>query len=460
MIQETRLKGIITYEDKEYAFYLESNRLEILPGNREQIEYFKHSLFNSLNIKQTNKIEIIPRVKLKGYLSTTESIEIELGDNPSNDMGYLSFPVYSYLKKSSNHSLSEVVRVRLESNLLQHCMNPLIFQKSVLNVENKQSKSIEYKFDEDLRVSLGNLSFNGGKISIYCNGLSTTYSNSLTPYIIRLIVDYDLEKPLQFDELNDLVLYINNSFKFIFRNNNLIFNSFELFRNDKKFGIINLGNFNILKKNISDNDQIKAIALTDLKDSYANLLSEIINHNFTLNHIPFISPNHYTVSREIEIFSAFESEFKINYEDINFNRSEEYIFVKNECLEFMKSLKEGCTGKKKKKCNEIIKGINNSGHSLGQMYSHAINENSEIIKQVFRQYKDDYNTENVDNITDRINDIRNALAHGHLDFEEKPDDVFCFKLVEILIYTMQLKRMQVHEENIKKIIAELFKITF
>lgn len=459
MPQEEKLKGIITFEKNEYAFILESNRLEILPSTQQQLLAFKERIWLEIKKINTKKYEIIQNVKLNGYLSTTESIEILIANKENNNNGYLTYPVIFYLKKSSNHLLSEAVILRLESKLLQYCINPAIFQRFYLKTENKQSKSIEYVYNEDLSIDLGEMNFKETKISILCNGINTIYSNSLTPFTTRLIVDFNLDKSLQFDDLYELILDINNSFQFIFRNKSLIFNSFELFRKTEQSRIVNLGDIHLSKRNSIEKDQINAFNLTYLKDKYANLLSEISKNNFTLTHIPFKAPNHYTISREIEIFAAFESEFKINYKDVNFDRSEEYIIVKNKCLEYMESLKEEFTGKKKKKCNEIIKGLNNSGHSLGQKFSHAIQENSEIIEQVFSQYKVDYNKENVNNITDRINYIRNALAHGHLDFEENPDDVFCFRLVEILIYTMQLKRLEVSSDKIKFIIEKLFNIT-
>jgi hypothetical protein len=448
-----KTKGIITFEENEYSFLMENNILQILPGSKKQHKDFVNRVLNNFIKKWTGEIKFVPIKILKGITLSNENIEIMVSDNEANENGFLSYPVITFMKVNKKYSIEKVNKIRLEDDFLKYCIPPEDFQKASLKLEKNKKflESVQYQLNQNLDINLGSFSYNDIKIAVICNGLLTLYQNSLAPLSTKVYLDFCFEKALNFNNLNKIIHIINNSFKFIYRNTNAVFDSFILYNDNNKCGEIK-----ITKKPLVELEKLCAINLNFLLTSYARILQEIGDDNFTLNHIPGNNPNLYSPSRYMNILESFESEFSMYPEAETTIRSEEFFTIRDEISTLINEKIEENSGHKKKYWKEILKSVNFSGNSISQKYNLAIAKNKNILKPVIYNYLGNSEDVIIEKITERTNKIRNSYAHGHLDFERKPEDVYYIIIIEILIYSMELKRVKVSETDIKAIINELF----
>ena len=82
-----------------------------------------------------------------------------------------------------------------------------------------------------------------------------------------------------------------------------------------------------------------------------------------------------------------------------------------------------------------------------------------FIKKIYNVYKDEDVAKVIEDCSSRSNKIRNKMAHGKLDIDFSTDNSHDIKLIELLIYSMVLKYVEVDETIIIKKIAILFNYT-
>ena len=103
--------------------------------------------------------------------------------------------------------------------------------------------------------------------------------------------------------------------------------------------------------------------------------------------------------------------------------------------------------------------VSKLGESYGQHLKYALEENYDILEPFIRYF---YKVKNPKQIlkacSDRVNTIRNSMAHGNLDIKYKPINKNDIHLIEILLYSMVLKASQISNEKIQQEIKRIFDI--
>lgn len=158
--------------------------------------------------------------------------------------------------------------------------------------------------------------------------------------------------------------------------------------------------------------------------------------------------------RVSRIFAEFERTYKQVYgENI---RSKEYVDTKNEIANELNKIKENQTGQKRRYYKEIIKGIEKSNVGLNQKIEYALQDCSDIMDKVITICYQEH--EKIENISDRLGMLRNDMIHGEMQYKLKPIDLTDINILEILIYVVLFKSIDLTAENIQSCLNDIFRI--
>lgn len=66
--------------------------------------------------------------------------------------------------------------------------------------------------------------------------------------------------------------------------------------------------------------------------------------------------------------------------------------------------------------------------------------------------------EKIENISDRLGMLRNDMIHGEMQYKLKPIDLTDINILEILIYVVLFKSIDLTAENIQSCLNDIFRI--
>ena len=183
-----------------------------------------------------------------------------------------------------------------------------------------------------------------------------------------------------------------------------------------------------------------------------------VNSKVYITHIPqsYSARNSYEYDRMIFDCVAFEKEFNTLFPEIKI-RSKAFLNVKNDVLTYVDTLISSYSSEKKKKARSIRKSVENINISLEERIKKAVKIHISIMDVFIRREYGKNTTTVIENCAKRINELRNAFAHGN-EYEILPDHLSDLKTIEILYYVMCLNAIGLEETIIKKAICSLFEI--
>jgi hypothetical protein len=165
----------------------------------------------------------------------------------------------------------------------------------------------------------------------------------------------------------------------------------------------------------------------------------------------------YNISRYILIFAAFEREFR-NIYGFDYGRSDKYLKTKEEAVRMFDIKIEESSGKVKGYYKEIQRFVSKLDIMLMQKIQVALNDCKDIMEPFIKyNYSDDFD-ETVDRIGERMNDLRNNVAHANLDLSIDTVHLTDLGIIQILLYAMRLKKLSVDQVSAKKALKDLFGI--
>ena len=155
------------------------------------------------------------------------------------------------------------------------------------------------------------------------------------------------------------------------------------------------------------------------------------------------------------ILSTFEKEYSSIFGQ-DYKRSETYSEIKELVISSVDKLIESNTGKRKKYLKSIKRQLQKLDNSYSKMVLISLRECADIIKPFILQKYGEYNESILNDISQRINEMRNDIAHCKLDIDYVPNHSNDIKIVEYLIYAIRLKSIGLETESIQKAINALF----
>lgn len=190
------------------------------------------------------------------------------------------------------------------------------------------------------------------------------------------------------------------------------------------------------------------------------ILTDIAANLLYIRHLPdtYESGRYIDAARFVMITAAFEWEFRRAYPN-GVPKTDATIKVEKEATEAIQKLIKANSGKLKKKYQYLKKFIKSD--SLQNEIT-KIGEDFDGVIGSFGKRLYDLNGKNLvySEMGKRLGDQRNHFAHGDLDKDFIGLSLLDLVYMEYIIYAMQLRFYGVDDEDIRKVINELFHLNY
>lgn len=409
----------------------------------------------------TKEHKWIDKLTLEG--NTSEGYHIFLGtsDKPANYNGYKTYSIDWYY--ITDKEIGDVIQVRFSGQDVNRFYNPeRAFQRKIKHGES------EYVYVEAMKVEskkcspldCGQYFFGDNQITVSCNCFTTMHYDSITPLEAASYLKLSLSKQVTLDELVELAQNVRYLLKYVSYRMNADISVITTHRHYKDTTTTMCGIL-AFKPDEEERDIKKAstriIKAEFLNEHISDLLSLIKERKLPFGHYcqSIKGRSSYSTSRIIMILAAFEREFREVYgQDVE--RSKTYLETKEEVLQLVENFADSKSGKPRKYVRDFAKGISNSDSSYGDNFKYALNDCQSIMEPfVTRSFEGTY-ADIIEGVSDRINALRNGIAHCRLDFVMEACNMEDIKFAEEMLYVIRLKKLGLDDSTIQHAIDDLF----
>lgn len=458
--------GFLDFRDETFPFTFKNGILTIIPPTIEKWSEFYKELFHwNFNKKQKNKW--LDKKIINGITDKYKGVKFFVTDNPSYSNGYYSYSVdylYIYDCKNNSDEMYDINGIRFKGPECNYFYNVSEYiNEDFETKDNKFSRfnlEVLSKDDKDFgkfRWHNYTVSIKG---SLSWKKANDTYSPLEIDSLIVLNLSRccnDLEKLLELVSIQRIVL------AFCAYRKNITFKEIDTYtyvkdKLKRKTGNIYIFNEKEIEKDIKHLRQI--IDLRDINFKISKLYKLALDNKLYTTHIcqNYLMRNSYTPARVLSILIAFEHTFKIIYKDVSLS-NDEFNLAKIKTIKFLDEQISINSGKLKKKFKGLKNSVNKTKLGYDEHLKYALNDNFKVLEPFIKNRFQVKNTKTiVSKSSERINNIRNLMAHGNLDIKFKPINSNDIYLVELLLYSMILKYIGLEAKIIQDKIKKLFNI--
>ena len=465
-----KLLGYLTLENEEYPFeFIEEEFCIVLyPSTKEKWSELSSPITFFENLSKRWNIgehKWIKNFKIEGVTSEHYNVVFSVKDSPSNYHGFLSYEVNWYYYYRDSFELNNIAGFRVSGTEVDYFYPPQIALKNDVRWGDDQSisKMLVSTTDEETEKPCGKYSIcRGLQAEIKINAFATIhYNTAVNPIDAKSYLYFLFSKPAGLDDLILAYYQVRCFFKFISYRNNLTFDGIETFylNEDNKRDFAGAIVFPNKYESESDKKASERIlSYYVLENKASNIFKAIKNGKLGYAHIcdSIDGRRHYPSARMIMIMAEFEREYRDIYGQ-DYKRSELYTDTKQEIVDLIEEYRKGHSGDAKKYAGSIKKTVQNLDNSYAQNVEFAI-EDCKVIMEPFikANYSKDLH-EVIRDLSGRVGEIRNGIAHSKMDFELDAIHLADIKIIEELIYAIRLKKAGVPDSKIMKGINVLFK---
>lgn len=479
------IKGFLKFENEAYDFFCENGILCLYPKSRDkggnELSFYEEKT-------QIEKVrqEKIDKIYLDGYLpENNKEIKFEVLTDKSYNNGFIYFNVCSYyIYEKDRIRLREIKRedckYEKKQEKIENKINEIIILGREINYflspeqvyTNIQDGTDEYGNKLELiayktteKRDCGKLTWKGIDIRIYIRSKTSLNTDSLQPISLESELVIDFSESVDLEYLKEIIMALKLTFVYLCKRESIEFKLIQTVYKEEKENKI-FGEYIIVDNEKIDETNVNLkkyiIKYECLEEKFIDLVKKILDGELYIEHIPqnLKETENYNLSHMLLDFTAFESEFNNIYHEDEV-RSEQFIEVKKDLLEEIKSYEQikNYTGKRKKYLKNFIRNIGHMENSLGEKIKHAIKDSQKYIEVFFRYYYSrEYNKKEMNDMCERMNKIRNQLAHGNFLLELTKDNVFDFKILECLLYIIRLKNLGLLENQIYYAVCGVMRI--
>lgn len=459
-------QGYIQYREKEHVFIFDNYELKLIPSSYNNlIENQTTHVFKSLS--KTNKNGWINNIILDGYQFDGTQVTFCIQDNPGFKNGIFSYKVkWLYI---NDLKYGEPIRINGINFISQEINSFYSIKKHItddFSLENGCYKEYQLNIKALNPTLLGNFKFSNYGVKIFGDmSFRQKYSsNERIEMWSKLVLELsrELNDP---KKLYELVILQLSVIKFITYRLNNTFDMIETYIYDEHGRKYPSGRFYINNqcKPESDYENIKHLIISDNIPNLGDLYKLILNGNIYMSHIcsDYSKRKIYDPSRMLGIMIAFERLFRWQY-GINAIRSDDYLELLDRIKINLENNKDDiCHGLKvKRNFEKVINRLSEPQVSYGDYISHVIKD----IPLCESYIKNLYEVSDVDNIINdiskRVNNFRNDMAHGNIDVDISIEHTKDLKLLEIIIFIMIFNYLGIQDDEIINKINWLFNIKF
>ena len=160
-------------------------------------------------------------------------------------------------------------------------------------------------------------------------------------------------------------------------------------------------------------------------------------------------------ARAIMILAEFEREYT-NIFGQDYKRSREYQETKRELLDTMQVFIEQRQGRSRRYARQFYHAIESHDVGFGERLKTAMAECQAVMEPFIRSRYDGALDVTIEEICDRMNTVRNGIAHSRLDLNLEAVHLSDLKIIEELLYAMRLQHLRVDTKSIQIGIKRLF----
>ena len=467
MRKPKRLIGYLKHDEIDYPFEFdeETFSLMLFPPT---IEIWSHtsSLFNLLSgwKDSSRKHEWIGVQQLHGITSERNKIIFEVSEARSNYNGFYSYSVHWYFYYSAELDPNRIDGFKILGEEINFFFPPKkVLNPEILFFENQMTvKKLSLTATNQITESCGKYRIAPHvDATIDVSAYATMNFHSLgSPMDATSILVTSFSQPVNLEVLkmayNNLMCFL----KYITYRTNIGIYTAEVFylnhQGQKDYqGLLVFKRQNELETNKTASDQI--IKYDVLKSRTGKLFTCIKQEKFSFQHLceSIDSTHHYPVSRIIMVFSAFEREFRNIYGQ-DFDRSPEYISAKKDVVDLIDNYLRTTQGKKRSYIKQLRKYVENRDSSFETNIKKALLDCEKIMTPFLKKRYIGSYPEMVHNLSARMGDFRNGIAHSRLDLHFEAIHLSDIKIVEELLYAIRLKKIGLQTSEIQKAISDLF----
>ena len=417
---ETNNKLIVKYRSDEWINEISTKTLEgsIFPKNRNII-FYKESCFKYLCGTVTTNINMLIEKKCNKY--GVSKIQFNLKE--------LDFMFSDFNK-----------------------INKDVFKRSDITIptfEELNTKEYDIEIDKKKMKFLFEYSY-----TIAPNDLSPINFNLYFSIIYDFNNDYDL--------IYKTIKYVKKLFSFLCYRSNINFEEIKIsYKNsDNKYeqnGIIKFFNESIIEKDLESDIKKSVFPFYLVRDNIDTIFQRIIDNKIGLRYLPdsYYKRDKYFPPRLFMICSTFEFEFRES-----FGNKVEHEKKTIQEREHIKNLLDNIilNNELNSKEKSIINRMKRIADS--ESYSSMVKEilkKSELINNISKDYYSIHGKSyNITPLCNTLQTMRNDLAHYNINGRYEESRLFAIRLLEIMIYCMQLSCCNISDDNIVFIIQYIF----
>lgn len=467
MADNNNFMGYVYFENTMCPFICNDGNLTILPPTIEAWHKQRNKIWKKLvelgKSKDTDEHRWISNVEIKGITNFNHNVLFLAYGDESNNNGFIEYKLqrlFAYDEDKINPD--NIDGLYLKCSEISEFFNPAaVFNLEVENSDNCFSK-FQVSSDKENKRTLGKYTYQDVEIEIIVRSYANLRTFSDTPFTATTELVVLFSKPANLDFIDKVLSDIKRFLIYICNRSNIKIGEIETFRyQDSKRcrrGEIQYYHDSVIPEE-DERWKKRMIKYQNLNIDLSSLLQAISNNEMYFQHFSSsISEQYsYEINRVILIFAAFEREFSNVLKD-EFKRSENYYRTKKLAIESLLQLQ--LTSKSKKYIKGFCKIINNSDYTFSERLKQSFVQCSDIISPFVKKEYFDVSNTLFEEISDRINIMRNNFVHGNMGFVFEPINISDLNILQIIIYILRFKKIGLADKKIQKCINDLFSYNF
>ena len=465
MKKPQRFIGFVKFENVSFPFEFNEEHflLNLYPPDQKTQEQYS-SIVHTLE-KLTRLTELsndwIPFEDILGTTSEDHNIRFHVSSNYTSYHGFLCFSVAWYFVWEKEYSEDSIYGLHLQGMDVDAFFSPDSVFK--YDIELFGAKKLTVSAEKQEEAPGGSYQISDDLVAnIYFDSYATLIrAQNPVPSQSRMTVVFS--KAIGLPVLIQVQENLRHFFMYVTNRANVSLNSSEVFTLNQEGKRYFYGWFGFpqpFSKETSPKAKEQIINFTIWGEKTANLMQVISTEQIGYEYLPcsIDDKNHYSVSRFILTLAAFERECR-NIYGTDIGRSERFTNVKMDIVRLTKEYRAKQTGKRKEYAADLIKAIQN--FDLGYWFNvqYVLKDCRDIMEAfTVRKYGIPPKPfdELAEEISHRVGELRNNLAHDKLDWSFEAIQISDIKVVEELLYATRLKQIGLEKDKILEGIKNLF----
>ena len=467
MEKPKRLIGYLNYDDTSYPFVFDDKDflITLFPPTLEKWDKtstIRHQ-FEVLTQYDSKKHEWIKEIKLCGITSERNHIIFCVRDSVIDYNGFPQYPVNWYFYFRDPLTADTIDGFRLSGDTINYFFPP--YQATASQIEygkDKYSiKKMQVTTKPPVIKSCGKyriIKHIDAAMEVQAYASLNFYNAS--PMSSTSIFVTSFSESVKLDTLVRAFIFARCFFKYITYRENVCLDTIEVFDYDTNHKHCYDGL--LVMKSIGENESHKKakdriIDYNLIGIHTGDIFTDIKNGKIGFRHLckSIEDRKHYDAGRFVMILAEFERQFYgICGQDAD--RSDIYKEVKQDVVKHLLAHANTYNGKKRQEAKKIAKSVEKMDSSFATRVNMALSMCEDIMGPFIKHsYHGTYSSASKE-ISGRMGEVRNSLAHSRLDFEFDAIHITDIKVIEKLTYALRMKKRRIKSRNIQKGIDHLF----